>query len=73
MAFSKEHKVEMLAQYETWLGESKAVFMIEYAKMGMKDIDTLRAKIRDAGGEAHIVKNTLMQMALDNASFRAQS
>ena len=34
--------------------------MLEYSKMTMKEVDALRAKVRDAGGQLHVVKNTLM-------------
>ncbi len=66
MAFSKKQKNAMLAQYEEWLDGSQAVFMLSYSRMGMKDIDALRARIRDAGGQGHVVKNTLMEIALRN-------
>lgn len=69
MAFSKTHKTKMLSDYETWLGKSQAVFMLEYSKMTMKDVDALRAKVRETGSEAHIVKNTLMQLAMQNAGY----
>ena len=65
MAFSKKQKSEMLDQYGDWLNRSQAVFLLEYTKMRMKDIDTLRAKARDTGSEMHIVKNTLFGLALD--------
>lgn len=69
MAFSKKHKSKMLSDYETWLGKSQAVFMLEYSKMTMKDIDALRTKVRETGSEAHIVKNTLMELAMKDAGF----
>lgn len=65
MAFSKEHKNKLVAQYADWFSKSQAVYALSYAKMSMKEIDILRAKVRDAGGELHIVKNTLMKLALD--------
>ena len=37
--------------------------------MAMKDIDALRAHAREIGGEFHVVKNTLMNIALKNAGF----
>jgi len=64
LAFSKKHKTEMLDQYGDWLTKSQAVFLMEYHGMRMKDIDTMRAKVRDAGGEMHVVKNTLFELAL---------
>lgn len=69
MAFSKKHKNKMLAQYEQWLRDSNAVFMLEYSGMNMKIVDNLRAKTREAGGRAHIVKNTIMQRALTNVGI----
>lgn len=69
MAFSKKHKSKLLSDYETWLGKSQAVFMLEYSKMTMKDIDALRTKVRETGSEAHIVKNTLMELAMKSAGY----
>jgi large subunit ribosomal protein L10 len=70
LAFSKKHKSEMLDQYGDWLNRSQAVFLIEYKKMTMKDIDILRAKARDTGSEMHIVKNTLFDRALDQVGIK---
>ena len=69
MAFSKKHKTEMLDQYGEWLNRSEAVFLLEYKKMTMKDIDTLRAKARDLNAEMHVVKNTLFGLALDKVGI----
>ena len=70
MAFSKKQKTKMISDYESWLGKSQAIFMLEYSKMTMKDIDAFRAKVRDTGSEAHIVKNTLMKLAMTNAGYK---
>lgn len=64
MAFSKQHKGEMLNQYGDWVKRSQAVFLLEYKGMTMKDIEALRRKARENGGEMHIVKNTLFHLAL---------
>lgn len=63
MAFSKERKEEVLSQYVDWLKQSEAVVLVEYTGVKMKDLDNIRAKIREAGGEFHIVKNTLVRRA----------
>lgn len=70
MAFSKQHKSVMLKSYEQLLKQSQAVFVIEYKKMTMKEVDALRNKVRDAGGQLHVVKNTLMGKALDQRGIR---
>jgi large subunit ribosomal protein L10 len=36
---------------------------VEYTGVKMKDLDNIRAKIREAGGEFHVVKNTLVRRA----------
>ena len=67
MAKTKQQKESMLAQYVDWLDKSQAVFLVEYAGVKMKELDILRAKAREAGGEFHIVKNTLAKRALEKA------
>ena len=65
LAFTKEEKTKMMEQYEGWLARSQAIFMVQYGKMGMKEVDAIRAKAREAGGEMHVVKNTLFNIVLD--------
>ena len=61
MAISKQRKEEVLAQYNDWVRRSEAVILVEYTGANMKSLDALRAKIREAGGEFHVVKNTLVR------------
>jgi large subunit ribosomal protein L10 len=68
LAFSKKHKGEMQEQYNTWLKKSQALIMVEYSGLDMKGINAIRAKARDAGGEFHVVKNTLLSNV-----FKAQN
>ena len=69
MAKSKQQKETILATYGEWLGKSKAVVLVEYTGVTMKELDAIRAKVRDAGGEFHIVKNTLAKVALEKAGM----
>lgn len=69
MAFTKEEKKELVATYEKWLKDSKAAYVLSYQKMAMKDIDALRSEARELGGEFHVVKNTLMNLALQNCGL----
>ncbi len=59
MAFTKKQKAEMQAQYLKWLEQSQAVFAASFTSVSVKEIENLRAKAREAGGELHVVKNTL--------------
>ena len=63
MAISKQRKEEVLAQYQDWLKRSEAVILVEYSGANMKVMDALRSKIRETGGEFHVVKNTLARRA----------
>lgn len=63
MAISKQRKEEMLAQYQDWLKRSQAVILVEYTGANMKELDAIRAKIRESGGEFHVIKNTLARRA----------
>lgn len=65
MAFTKDEKSKMMAEYRDWVSRSKAIFVLSYGKMTQKDIDALRAKAREIGGELHVVKNTLFSHVLD--------
>ncbi len=69
MAFTKKRKGEMTAQYEKWVAQSQAIFILTYERMNMKEIDAFRAKVRDTGSEIHLVKNTLFDRALDQSEF----
>lgn len=69
MALSKEKKESILAEYEEWLGKSEAIFLTEYTGLTMPDFNELRKRIREAGGEYHVVKNTLGKLAFKNAGF----
>lgn len=73
MAFSKQHKNKLVAQYADWVKQSQGFFVLSYSKMSMKEIDALRAKVREAGGEIHVVKNTLMKLALDEVGIAEKS
>jgi len=61
LAVSKERKGEVLEMYADWFKKSQAVILVEYTGAKMKDLDGIRAKIRESGGEFHIVKNTLVR------------
>ncbi len=69
MAISKQRKEEVLDQYSEWIKKSEAVILVEYTGARMKDINAIRAKVRDAGGEFHIVKNTLARRAFANSGM----
>jgi large subunit ribosomal protein L10 len=66
LAFTKQEKKELVAGYEKWMKDSKAAYIMSYHKMSVKTIQDLRAEAREVGGELHVIKNTLMNIALKN-------
>ena len=69
MAITEKRKKELIVEYQEWAGKSRAIILSEYTGMSMKEIDDLRAKIREAGGEFHIIKNTLAKLAFEQAGM----
>ena len=69
MAITKERKEEVLSTYADWMKRSQAVILVEYTGAKMKDLDNIRAKVRESGGEFHILKNTLARRAFANSGM----
>jgi large subunit ribosomal protein L10 len=69
LAISKQRKEQIVAQYLDWLKHSQALVLVEYAGLSMKQIDDLRSKTRETGGEFHILKNTLGKVAFKEAGM----
>jgi large subunit ribosomal protein L10 len=72
LAKSKQQKDELVSEYAEWINRSKALILTEYTGLTMKQIDDLRAKTREAGGEFHIVKNTLGRVAFESTGMPVQ-
>ncbi len=70
MAISKQRKDDLVSEYTGWINHSKALILTEYTGLTMKQIDELRLKTREAGGEFHIVKNTLSKVAFESAKLQ---
>lgn len=69
MALSKEKKQSIAAEYEQWLSQAEAVFLTEYSGLTMPGFDELRKRIREVGGEFHVIKNTLGRRAFKAAGY----
>jgi large subunit ribosomal protein L10 len=69
LAITKEQKREIVAQYGDWVERSEAFVVTEYTGLTMKAMDELRGKIREVGGEFHVVKNTLVKLALKDVDI----
>ena len=69
MAISKKRKKEIIAEYAAWIKRSQAMILAEYKGLPMAEMDALRSKMRETGGEFHVVKNTLGLLAFKEAGL----
>jgi large subunit ribosomal protein L10 len=69
LAISKDKKSELVQQYKDWLNDSSGIVLASYSGITVKELEGLRRKIREIGGEFHVVKNTLIQLALQDAGL----
>jgi large subunit ribosomal protein L10 len=72
LAVTKKRKEELVSAYQEWLQNSEAVILAEYLGLTMSEMDALREKVREAGGEFHVVKNTLGKLAFEKAGYTVQ-
>lgn len=69
MAISKQRKQELVEGYADRIKRSQAIILADFRGQPTKSIYQLRTKIRDAQGEFHVVKNTLMIRSLREAGL----
>lgn len=69
MAINKERKLELVEQYKEWLNDSSGIVVTSYTGITVKELEELRRRIREIGGEFHIVKNTLVKLALSDVGI----
>ena len=62
-------KYELVDGLKEKLSRTKAVFVGEYRGMTVAQSTMLRAKVREAGGELKIAKNTLFKIAMKEAGL----
>jgi large subunit ribosomal protein L10 len=72
LAISKKRKEDLVKQYVDMLGRSSGVVLAGFSGVTVKDLEGLRHRIREAGGEFHIVKNSLMDLAFKQAGFKME-
>ncbi len=69
MAITKQKKEELVAQYVEELKGSQGVILTEYRGLTMSQLNRVRSALRPIDGEAHVVKNRLMAIALAEAGL----
>lgn len=67
MPVTRERKEGLVETYRGWLEGSSGLILASYSGMSVRGLEDLRRKVRDAGGEFHVVKNRLMALAMREA------
>ncbi len=60
---ARPKKVAQVEVIERWLREAAAAILTDYRGLNVGELVTLRAKLREAGAEYRVVKNTLLERA----------
>jgi len=69
LAISKQRKQALVQQYRDLVGKSEGIILASYSGLPVKDLERLRRKVRDLGGEFHVVKNRLARLTLLEAGL----
>ena len=64
-----EFRKQQVADHLEKLQRSEAVFICEYRGLSVAQLTSIRAKVRKAGGEMKVSRNTLMAIALTEAGL----
>jgi large subunit ribosomal protein L10 len=64
-----EKKVQAVAELKELAQNASIIVGAEYRGLSVKDMTTLRRQLREAGVEAHVVKNRLFQLAVEQAGI----
>jgi len=65
LALTKERKQNLVAAYKEMIDRNHDMVLTTYSALTVKQLEELRAKIREIDGEFHVVKNTLAKIAFE--------
>ena len=73
MNAQRTHKVEVVAEVKTRMGEATASIVSEYRGLTTAELAELRTALSAAGGDYRIFKNTLVRLAIDGGEYQPLS
>jgi len=69
LPLTRAQKDVIIQEYIELLQQSQAVFLADYRGLTVKEMQQLRRQVREVGGQARVVKNTLFRIALERAEM----
>lgn len=67
----KTEKAALIDEIHSRFAKAQVAVVAEYRGLGVQDLSALRTKLRSAGGEFKVVKNTLAQRAAEGTALSA--
>ncbi|WP_321530896.1 50S ribosomal protein L10 [uncultured Desulfuromonas sp.] len=64
-----DNKVQLVEEFAAKLATAKAAFIADYRGLNVDEVNELRGKLRGAGVEYRVVKNTLLRLAAKGTDF----
>lgn len=69
MALSREKKTELVESYGEKVARAQVMIWAQNGGLSVAESSDLRGRVREAGGEVVVVKNTLFQRVLEEANL----
>jgi large subunit ribosomal protein L10 len=70
LAITRARKEELLEAYRQQVAESSGFLMAEYTALSVPQMQAIRRRTREQGGEVFVVKNTLFELVLQEADVK---
>ena len=71
MPLQRSEKEAVVADMSVKLGRAYAVVVADYRGLNVAQLGSLRRELRQSGAEIHVVKNSLLRLALEDAGLEA--
>src|SRR6266403_1030993 len=62
-------KEQIVTQLQDLFAKAAAAVIAEYKGLTVADLNQLRRELREVGGEYHVAKNTLVEIALEGSPY----
>jgi len=70
LAITRERKGELVEEYVGLLRDSHAVVFVQARGLSVPEVEQLRNRIRETGGNYTVIKNTLFRLALKQSEMK---
>jgi large subunit ribosomal protein L10 len=70
LAITRERKEELVEEYVGLLRDSHAVVFVQSRGLSVPEVEQLRDRVREIGGNYTVIKNTLFRLALKQSDMK---